>query len=130
MLSARAIVAIALAVLVGIGPAAVQVVGWGMMLTERLSERPVAAAVVSTFDGSAPCQLCLLASRLSDDRTQQPSAPEPANKQVKKAASDALPPLLPVTDIVVRMTWTVPLPEPGALAPRLAVAPELPPPRV
>ncbi|GDY12777.1 hypothetical protein LBMAG53_16550 [Planctomycetota bacterium] len=131
MFLARPIVAIALALLVGIGPAAVQVVGWSMMLAERLSERPVAAAVASTFDGSTPCQLCRLASRLGDDPTQQPSAPEPGkNLVLKKASTDALPPVQVVPAIHASPIATVLSPEPDPLALRLAVAPELPPPRV
>lgn len=39
---------------------------WAGMLVTRLATQSVSQAVQSTFDGSTPCNLCVVASALSD----------------------------------------------------------------
>ena len=60
----------------GLHWAVLQTVAWTSMLIERLPNQSLATAVVTTFDGQHPCQLCL-AIREGRSATSQESAPAP-----------------------------------------------------
>ncbi len=125
MLRRRSVILLLAAVLIGGNAAVVQLVAWGSMLVERAQRMEIAAAVVATFDGSAPCSMCRMAESLRDEPS--PAAPAGLAKLVKKA--DA--PVNPLVALLVRggeaaelPPWTV------TLSPVVsAIAPELPPPR-
>jgi hypothetical protein len=121
----RSIVLLLAAVLIGGNAAVVQLAAWGAMLVERAQRMEVAAAVASTFDGSAPCRMCRMAESLRDQPS--PAAPAGAAKLVKKA--DA--PVVPVFALLVRGGEETALPAwPAVLPPRVSdFVPEPPPPR-
>lgn len=57
----------------------VQVVAWARMLHEYSQVMPVAQAIQVTFDGSAPCDLCVMTRTAQDtDRDQSPGETLPA----------------------------------------------------
>jgi hypothetical protein len=124
MFRRRSVILLLAAVLIGGNAAVVQVVAWGSMLAERAQRMEVAAAIASTFDGSAPCGMCRMAESLRD---QSPAAPAGLAKLVKKA--DA--PLVPCVALLIRGGEAAELPPwPATLPPIVsAIAPELPPPR-
>lgn len=124
MLRRRPIILLLAAVLIGGNAAVVQVVAWGSMLVERAQRMEVAAAIASTFDGSAPCGMCRMAESLRD---QAPAAPAGLAKLVKKA--DA--PVVPCVALLIRGGWSAELPAwPTVLPPAVsAIVPEPPPPR-
>jgi hypothetical protein len=125
MLRRRSVILLLAAVLIGGNASVVQLVAWGSMLVERAQRMEITAAVVSTFDGSAPCRMCRMAESLRDEPS--PAAPAALTKLVKKA--DA--PVIPLVALLVRGGIEAELPPwPVTLSPVVfAIAPELPPPR-
>jgi hypothetical protein len=117
--------ALMMVVLVCGNAAMVQAVAWASMLLDRVQRMDVAAAVTSTFDGSAPCEMCRAADAFRDERT--PSAPADAVKQLKHV--DAQPPTRTVEPgcagwmMIGRQRLRMDRPTP------YRVAPEPPPPR-
>lgn len=90
-----------LALVLVAGPAAaVQVAAWGGMLVARSVEQGVRSAVQSTFDGSRPCRVCVVAGalrRAENARTPaQPAAP-PKLIKVECPAEAVLPFAVAVT---------------------------------
>jgi hypothetical protein len=126
MLRRRSVVLLLAAVLIGGNAAVVQLVAWGSMLVERAQRMEIAAAVASTFDGSAPCRMCRMAESLRDEPS--PAAPAGLIKLVKKADAPVVP------SIVLQICGgeSVELPSwPVTQSPIAdAIAPEPPPPRV
>jgi hypothetical protein len=59
----------------------VQVVAWGKMLHDNSQVMPLAQAIEKTFDGSAPCEICVVV----DDAKAQPPA-----QQVERSAEKVL----------------------------------------
>lgn len=56
---------------------ALQLVAWSQMLSDRIPEQGIEAAIDSTFNGKSPCELCLAAQEVHV--SQQESEPEHRN---------------------------------------------------
>lgn len=53
---------------------AVQVVAWGKMFADYSKVMPVPQAIALTFDGSLPCDLCVVAQTGQDETREQNSS--------------------------------------------------------
>jgi hypothetical protein len=73
----RVMAVLMLSGVLGLHWAVLQTVAWTSMLIERIPTQSLTSALVTTFDGNHPCQLCL-AIRDSKSATSQESVPTPA----------------------------------------------------
>lgn len=68
--------------------ACLQAVAWAGMFADRVQSAPtVAAALISTIDGSRPCGLCRVVDQLADAGK---GPVEPPDKQLKKAEKSVI----------------------------------------
>lgn len=73
----RVMAVLMLSGVLGLHWAVLQTVAWTAMLIERLPTQSLTSAVVTTFDGQHPCQLCL-AIRDGKSATSKESATSPS----------------------------------------------------
>lgn len=84
-LLAKSLVILAAITVMELPTATLQIVAWSQMLSERIPEQGIEAAVDSTFNGKSPCELCLAAQEVQI--AQQESEPEqsvPASQHIDK----------------------------------------------
>ncbi len=101
-----------------------QGVAWSQMMRDyRLSEGSLRAAVVKTFSGEAPCDLC---ERITEGRRQQEQQPATLQLQMKfEMLALATLPCAPTPRVGARTYPT----DPQGRLPRLTQEPPLPVPR-
>ena len=74
---ARLLLLLAAALSLGLHYAVVQVVGWVNMTVEYSHKAPFSEALVMTFDGKHPCELCkLVEQEMGKDTPDDPRTPE------------------------------------------------------
>lgn len=114
--------------------AGMQVVAWASMLVSRVATESVSQAVLSTFDGSAPCDLCIIASALGDAE-RSPALPvgDDGNPRLpmKVVKPDLMPAVvLPVFELAeARETAVMLMILAQTSPPGCVLTPEPPPPR-
>lgn len=60
----------------------VQVFAWGKMLHDYSQMMPLEQAIAKTFDGSAPCELCVVVDQARQQETPPSQAPERGSDKV------------------------------------------------
>lgn len=60
----------------------VQVFAWGKMLHDYSQVMPLEKAIAKTFDGSAPCELCVVVDQAKQQETPPSQAPDRGSDKV------------------------------------------------
>jgi hypothetical protein len=109
----RKLLAIALVLLMQ-GPAMlVQEVAWVKMLATYTQDQGLARALVQTFDGNHPCELCVKASEIRTDEGKKDPAERPNERRLLQLAWAEMVParllVLPVVEgnaiVLTRSPW-------------------------